>query len=87
MSALPRKSIFLLNIYELGWLQASIPSETMKRMEKECHTMWLMFQVAMNDVYANSEGHPFQKQAKHDKIKYEVELTQAITKEKSGEVK
>lgn len=81
-TALPRKSLFMINDYELGWLSAAISQDLMRRMEKECPIMWLQFQVAFNDVYARSKGHPFQKQAIEDKVRYEAKLITLLQEEK-----
>lgn len=81
--ALPREVVYKLNVFENGWLHGAM-FPYMERMKKECPIMWLQFQINFSKAYANSEGHPMQKQAKKDVKKYQKQML--VLQKKRGEI-
>lgn len=79
---LPRDIKYELNAFENGWLRGALSEEIMKRMEKECPAMYLQFQIGFTQVYAKSDGHPYQLQAIQDLAKYKTQLILLLEKEK-----
>lgn len=81
--ALPRNRILKLNTFEFGWLNAMVNFNDKSRMKTECPDMWLQFQILTCRVYAESDGHPMQEQARADVAKFQKQLD--TLREKRGE--
>lgn len=81
MNALKRNFRFNLNLFELGYLRGALSKEIMARMEKEAPILWLQIEGNSAKVYAESDGHPDQKQAKKEFDELHEKLHEALLKE------
>lgn len=75
-----RNILYKLNAFENGWLTAALGSE---RLKNEMYGLWVQVQLNFSKVYAASDGHPSQKQAKKDVLKYEKLFAKLIAKEEA----
>lgn len=71
-----------MNAFEFGCLFASISDVSMKKLEKSSPIVWLQLQINFCKMYSQSNGHPFQKQAKKDLRMYKGKFNKLLVKEK-----
>ncbi len=76
-----RNITFTLTPFETGWLRGALPTSIMEQMRAEAPILALQFDKNFTKVYAESEGHPYQKQAKRELKEIQAKLDTLFAEE------